>query len=228
MSRSLLKKNRTVMMNIIKYFVIGCFVFSCNYGLSQCNCDDIKIIELKDTTISGQAYFTLKLTSDSSNCSTGYSDFWFVDQLGDTINQWTGFGMWLPNASNPMFDTTAYKLQLNPGYSIFPKSFSGNFYIRNPNCTIPFNYAVFSSVKKSILEAGIDFFPNPATDAIQIVNKSALSIASIKFYDTNGKFVATDNMPAEVIGISTLIPGVYFVKIQSNDGTVAVKKLIKN
>lgn len=217
------------MKNTLKYLLIGCYILFYNCGFSQCYCDDVKVIELRDTTISGPtAYFTFKLTSDSSNCNSGYSDFWFIDQVGDTINQWTGSGMWLPAPSDPMFDTTVYIIALKPGYSNFPASFSGNLQVWNPDCTIPLNYSTLTTNEIIDLEPDIQLFPNPTHDAIKVLNTSDFRITSLKVYGSDGKFISLEYTTTDFITVNTLVPGIYFVKLYSDERVIATKKLIKN
>jgi len=180
---------------------------------------------------SGAPSFSLKLTTKDS-CGVGgggaYSDFWFVDQAGDTINQYTGSGMWLPNPSDPMFDTTEYIIQLRPGYANFPTNFSGNFHIVNPHCAIPFTYSNLTAIETIEFESLIELFPNPASDVIEVLNKSDRGIASNEVYDSYGRLIKLENESTNFIRINTLMPGIYFVKLYSDERTIATKKLIKN
>lgn len=216
----------------IKYLLVGCFVILYNYGFSQCSCvdsiNDIRIIELSDTITSQGPSFIFKMTSDSSNCNTGYSDFWFVDQLGDTINQYTGSGMWMPNPSDPMFDTTRYIIELKPGYSSFPPTFSGNLHVWNPSCTIPFTLVSLATNEIINSNSDIQLFPNPTSDEAHILNRSNLAITFLEVYDSNGKLIASKTKNTDYIRTDAYLIGVYYVKIYSNQKIVAVEKLIKN
>ncbi|MGD1849012.1 MAG: T9SS type A sorting domain-containing protein [Salibacteraceae bacterium] len=217
------------MKSIVKLLLIGCFITLGNYGFSQCSCLDIKIIELKDTiTASGQVGFTFKMTSDSSNCNSGYSDFWFVDQTGDTINQWTGAGMWMPNPMDPMFDTTEYVIALKPGYPSFPANFSGNLQVWNPDCTIPFTFAALSTKQMIGSNPDIQLFPNPTSNTVNVSNQSNLRLTSIEVYGSDGRLVLMESSTTHFISVKTLKPGIYFVKLLSEERLITVKKLIKN
>jgi hypothetical protein len=216
------------MKSTVKILLIGCFVTLSNYGFSQCPCVDIRIIELKDTTTKQGPAFIFKMTSDSSNCNSGYSDFWFVDQLGDTINEYTGSGMWMPNPSDPKFDTTRYIIELKPGYSSFPADFSGNLQVWNPDCTIPFTLATLTSNEIIDLESDIQILPNPTRDLVTVLNKSDFHVTSIEVYGSDGELVLTKYINTDFISLSTLKPGVYFVKLYSNERVIVRKKLVKN
>lgn len=216
------------MKTIIKFLVFGCFVLFYDYAFSQCPCDDFEVTELKDTILFGQPSFTFKLTSDSSRCSGGYSDFWFVDQVGDTINQYTGSGMWLPDPLNPLFDTTEYKIQLKPGYSGFPINFAGNLQIQAPNCTVPFTYSTLTTAETIELQSLIQISPNPSKDVVEISNKSNFIITSIEIYNAQGKIIPFEIENTNSIKIDTFASGVYYIKLYSKDSVIATKKLIKN
>jgi hypothetical protein len=168
------------------------------------------------------------MTSDSSNCNSGYSDFWFVDQLGDTINEWTGSGMWMPNPVDPIFDTTEYIIRLKSGYSSFPAGFSGNLQVWNPECTIPFTLAALATNETIDLNTDIQLFPNPASDQVGVLNKSNFSITSLKVYGSNGSLVLFEHLNTDFFSVKKLNPGVYFVKLYSDERVLAVKKMTKD
>jgi len=217
------------MKNPAKILLMGCFLTLCNYGFSQCHCVDNRIIELKDTvTTQGYAAFTFKMTSDSSNCSSGYTDFWFVDQIGDTINEWTGSGMWMPNPADPMFDTTEYIIQLKPGYPSFPADFSGNLQVWNPDCTIPFTLATLTTNELTDSNLNIQFFPNPTGDHISVLNTSPFPMTSLEVYAANGSLVLSEPLHTDFISVKKLNPGIYFVKLYSDEKVLAVKKMVKD
>lgn len=221
------------MKSTIQFILTGCFIALSHYGFSQCSClearNDIRIIELRDTiTRQGSPAFLFKMTSDSSNCNTGYSDFWFVDQLGDTINQYTGTGMWMPNPADPMFDTTEYIIQLKAGYPSFPAGFSGNLHVWNPTCTIPFTLAALGTHDMIDLNTDIQLFPNPTHDQVRVLNQSDFRITSLEVYGSDGCLVLSESPNADFLSVSTLKPGTYFVKVYSEERIIAVKKLRKN
>ncbi len=216
------------MKNIIKLLVFGCFVLFYNHGYSQCPCDDFKVIELKDTILLGEPSFIFKLTVDSSRCSGGYSDFWFIDQIGDTINQYTGSGIWLPDPLNSIFDTMEYSIRLNPGYSSFPIDFSGNLQILAPDCTVPFTYSNLTATGVVELESLIKIFPNPSNHLVKISNKSEAEITSIEIYNAKGNLIALEIENIEMININRLVSGIYYLKFYSKESVVAIKKLVKN
>lgn len=68
--------------------------------------------------------------------------------------------------------------------------------------------------------------PNPASDVINIANNSTSTITSIQITDMNGRTVKEVKGMVEQINISELNAGVYFLKINSNQGT-GTSKIIK-
>ena len=69
-------------------------------------------------------------------------------------------------------------------------------------------------------------FPNPATNVLNIANKSNSAINSIQITDMNGRTVKQVKGMVEQINISELNAGVYFLKVTSNQGT-GTTKIIK-
>ncbi len=68
--------------------------------------------------------------------------------------------------------------------------------------------------------------PNPASDVLNIANNATSTITSIQIADMNGRTVKEVKGMVEQISISELNAGVYFLKINSNQGTGS-SKIIK-
>ena len=77
-----------------------------------------------------------------------------------------------------------------------------------------------------IIESNITIFPNPARDFISIKNHET-QITTIRIVDTMGKTVKNFILnTSEIIDISALSPGIYFVSVDTKEKTY-VQKLIK-
>ena len=127
-----------------------------------------------------------------------------------------------------MFDTTRYIIELKPGYSSFPPTFSGNLHVWNPSCTIPFTLVSLATNEIINSNSDIQLFPNPTSDEAHILNRSNLAITFLEVYDSNGKLIASKTKNTDYIRTDAYLIGVYYVKIYSNQKIVAVEKLIKN
>ncbi len=68
--------------------------------------------------------------------------------------------------------------------------------------------------------------PNPASDVVNITNNATSTITSIQLTDMNGRTVKEVKGKVDQINISELNAGVYFLKINSNQGTGS-SKIIK-
>jgi len=75
---------------------------------------------------------------------------------------------------------------------------------------------------------GIDVFPNPTTDVLQIkVQDQQLSGANYTLTDTNGKLIAKGNTQENTqISLQNLPTGTYFLKMQK-DNTGVIKRVVK-
>lgn len=71
----------------------------------------------------------------------------------------------------------------------------------------------------------IAFYPNPASSSFSI--RSTIDIKSVTIFDTTGKKVASFSNQKEVIDISNLKTGIYFVEILNFDNKAFTEKLIK-
>ena len=72
----------------------------------------------------------------------------------------------------------------------------------------------------------IKIYPNPASSTITIENNSSSIITSITISDINGRKVLEAKNDKSNIDISSLVKGVYLVKVSSDNGNVT-KKLIR-
>ncbi len=68
-------------------------------------------------------------------------------------------------------------------------------------------------------------YPNPSTDVLYI--QSQVAISSSIIFDGIGKIVS-QSVHTKVIDLSPLSSGLYFLKVEDNQGNVLVKKIIKN
>ncbi|HEU0136452.1 MAG TPA: T9SS type A sorting domain-containing protein [Flavobacterium sp.] len=70
------------------------------------------------------------------------------------------------------------------------------------------------------------FYPNPAKNELHISSKSGVEVQSVNIYNLLGQLVLTIGQPINVIDISNLNTGNYFLKIFSENGT-STEKFIK-
>ncbi len=78
----------------------------------------------------------------------------------------------------------------------------------------------------SIIKPSFNVFPNPAKNQIVIISEYPLKAVSIS--NLAGVIVAVvySNDTEIVLNTSTLPDGIYFVNVETNDGTVSVRKTI--
>ncbi|WP_131387675.1 T9SS type A sorting domain-containing protein [Flavobacterium suncheonense] len=70
-------------------------------------------------------------------------------------------------------------------------------------------------------------YPNPVNSIINIANTNNIDITKTFVTDINGRTVKTVSGNVSQINVSDLNAGVYFMNIETNEGT-AVKKIVKN
>lgn len=78
------------------------------------------------------------------------------------------------------------------------------------------------------LDQDFSVFPNPATNVVTVLNKKGDVIKNIEITDLNGRVISTlnENTISSEINISSLTSGIYFLKVQTENG-LAVTKLMK-
>ncbi len=70
-------------------------------------------------------------------------------------------------------------------------------------------------------------YPNPTSSILNITNSDNLDIKNISVVDINGRVVKNQAGSLTQINVSDLNAGVYFVTIETNEGT-GTSKFIKN
>jgi hypothetical protein len=82
------------------------------------------------------------------------------------------------------------------------------------------------SIKKDVLNTAFTVYPNP-TNSIINISKLNTNIKNVKLIDITGKVIYKNNN-AQPINVRNYSKGLYFLKIESQEGTVANKKVIIN
>jgi len=73
---------------------------------------------------------------------------------------------------------------------------------------------------------GFVLWPNPASEIVTIMNQYNVKVNSATIFDTMGRRVNKNSSATESIDVSNLTPGVYFIQITTDQGTVT-QKIIK-
>ncbi|AWG24960.1 T9SS type A sorting domain-containing protein [Flavobacterium kingsejongi] len=74
---------------------------------------------------------------------------------------------------------------------------------------------------------GLNFYPNPVSNGkIYITSKSA-SNKDVEIFDVLGKKVFQSSISAKELNISSLVPGVYIIKIKEGDMASTRKLIVK-
>ena len=141
-----------------------------------------------------------------------------------------------------------WKFDSNPSVSINPANYAGpfqpdevDFVMAVPNtntaaANIVFdNYVARASNTDTLLgldsnvisENSFSVYPNPANSIVNIANTANIEIVKTFLVDVNGRTVKTVSGNVSQINVSDLNAGIYFMNIETNEGT-AVKKIIKN
>jgi hypothetical protein len=75
--------------------------------------------------------------------------------------------------------------------------------------------------------ARIDVFPNPVKDELFV--QSSLPVSQLELLNNSGKSILTENYKAIFfeLNLPVLIPGIYFLKLQTDNGIVIKKVIIQ-
>ena len=70
-------------------------------------------------------------------------------------------------------------------------------------------------------------YPNPVSRRLFIRGNDYSNIKSVEVYDISGEMVLVKNSSVRILDVRKLKPGIYIVRINTNDG-ITVKKILKN
>ncbi|MEO8517002.1 MAG: T9SS type A sorting domain-containing protein [Flavobacterium sp.] len=153
-------------------------------------------------------------------------------RMGLSFNKTTGQVRW----KGPGFNTTAVGLAgVNPfeidfnvapgtGNTVSSISLVDNFTIKATNTD------TLGVSSNELTASKIAVYPNPVTDVLTISSNGMVQMNTVSMIDINGGTVKSVNLNTTVesqINISDLNAGIYFMKIDTNEGSLT-KKVIKN
>ncbi|HTN45673.1 MAG TPA: T9SS type A sorting domain-containing protein [Flavipsychrobacter sp.] len=87
------------------------------------------------------------------------------------------------------------------------------------------SFANTTAVRDKVNENFIKVYPNPAKDRIFIDSELSLPIQRISLVDVTGRILLEKDGNVRQINLSQVMPGTYFLKLQTSEGLL-VKKLI--
>ena len=82
-------------------------------------------------------------------------------------------------------------------------------------------------VSKSQNVKEFDLYPNPAVDDVVFITTANNAGKDITVYDIFGKVVLRDRITTEVLNISRLVPGVYFLQVEEMNKSMTRKLVVK-
>ena len=83
------------------------------------------------------------------------------------------------------------------------------------------------STKDMILSNALSVFPNPFLDKLNVKISDSITVKGIKVYTVSGRLIKTLPANNKEIDLSGLVGGMYFLKIETDNGIIT-KKIIKN
>ena len=81
------------------------------------------------------------------------------------------------------------------------------------------------STDKNVLANSFYIYPNPAKSIVNIESEASVNLKSVALYSILGQEVYR-SANTKTIDIANFSKGLYLLKIESNDGAVATKKLV--
>jgi len=72
---------------------------------------------------------------------------------------------------------------------------------------------------------GLKIFPNPVSSGYVTIKAAVSGVKNVELFDLNGRVVLKTSINADILNVSSINPGVYFIKLSVN-GVVETSKLI--
>lgn len=101
------------------------------------------------------------------------------------------------------------------------------FFYFQQNCVCSDQNFFVSTENPNEEEAFIRVFPNPSNDFISVIAESDITIQSFSIFSVEGKLIGTEEYKNQAISVNQLNPGVYFLNIQTNKGSISKKIITK-
>ena len=104
-------------------------------------------------------------------------------------------------------------------------------YGNESSCSFDLTVESVLGVNQNSLDAGIALYPNPASNVVNLVNKTDIALDTMMIYDINGKLVnqvsLTTMQGEKAVDVSSLATGVYVVRIIGNNASTVKRLIIK-
>ncbi len=146
----------------------------------------------------------------------------------------TSYIWWYENDGNQQFVKNPAGSSFYQGFSVVPVDMDNDTDIdllaigKNSNTISWFENDLFSNVeiKNELNEGDVKIFPNPCSDVLKIIDRQQDGIKNIFIFDTTGQLI---HMYSNIdnINLSNLKNGMYFIKIEYNDGRISSDKFMK-
>ena len=98
------------------------------------------------------------------------------------------------------------------------------------SCNFELTIESILGVNENSLDIGLVLYPNPASNVVNLVNRTNISLEKMMVYDINGKLVKQTDLRSmqneKAVDVSSLANGVYIVQIIGENAST-VKRLIK-
>ncbi len=127
------------------------------------------------------------------------------------------------NCTDPV---TVYTQDPAVGTPLSDGTYTGN----TSSCSFELTVQSTIGISENTLDKGLALYPNPASNVVNLVNRTNISLEKMMIYDINGKLVGQTDLRSmqgeKAVDVSALASGVYMVQI-TGDNASTVKRLIK-
>jgi hypothetical protein len=186
-------------------------------------------------SFSGAGDFDPGPDSTVLSCATGYNDifiskldnsgnFMWAYNLGDTEVD-VGNGITIDASSNIL---TTGSFMLSPDFDLGPATYNLNC-MGSPDIYVLKMGSGPLGINGNTAEDLISIYPNPANDKLNVTVSFAGNKKQLEIYSMTGQRICKMELAngQSFIDISNMSKGIYLIKIMSDDGIFAVKKIIK-
>jgi hypothetical protein len=191
--------------------------------------DILKIMPDNSVTIAGYTRYTVDWGNGViTNVGSGSENAWIINYNSSGEAQWakTGGGYYYADVKcmDVNQDGDLYMTGVSHDTAHFDnlELYEQTYYYPYITKLIP---GIPSGIHDQVMNRNFNILPNPAGDYISLLPKD-LAIDRADIIDLNGRSVLQFKN-CEVVNVSMLSPGLYYVKVQLTDGSVLGGKMVK-
>ncbi len=204
------------------------FIFFQSFCLMAQSSPDCFQLKVEKMYLTGSGYIAVELSNSCTNCWTGiegcvYGEMKIINRLDNlVIGESNCYCLMTPPNSG-------VSIYLIPSSStVLPPVSDIKLYFHCGNVCDDIEISENAlSIAEINLKAQFKIYPNPASEKIYLNYTNNTQIQNIFLMDVSGQIIRTFKKEDKILDVSGVSNGVYFLNIQTKEGTISEKIIIQ-